>query len=92
MTQPISYVSGDEPPALLVTGGDGKTVEPGNTCRLARRLRLAGGEVEVMKYAAVGHLGIISAFAFPLRFLAPIVKDVDAIINKVTSDRTHRGV
>jgi acetyl esterase/lipase len=90
-TQPISYVSGGEPPTLLATGADDGTVDPGNAIRLAARLRAAGCDVKVATYARVGHLGIIGAFAFPLRLLAPILNDVDAFITKLAPKQASRA-
>jgi acetyl esterase/lipase len=90
-TQPFSYVSGGEPPTLLATGADDGTVDPGNAIRLAARLRAAGCDVKVATYARVGHLGIIGAFAFPLRLLAPILNDVDAFITKLAPKQASRA-
>jgi acetyl esterase/lipase len=91
-TQPISYVSGGEPPTLLATADDDGTVDPGNTTRLASRLRAAGGDVRVATYTRVGHLGIIGAFVFPLRLLAPILNDVDAFIARAASKQMSRAI
>jgi len=90
-TQPISFVSGGEPPALLVTGQTDKTVSPGNTRRLAARLRAAGGDVTEIVYPRVGHLSIIGAFAPVLRFLAPLLRDIDVFVGRATtqSDARH---
>jgi acetyl esterase/lipase len=79
-TQPISHVMAGAPPALLVTGTDDDTVDPGNAGRLAARLRASGDDATVVTYPWIGHLGIIGAFAWPLRFLAPVLRDVDAFI------------
>jgi acetyl esterase/lipase len=73
VTQPITHVRGDEPPALLVTGAKDRTVDPGNATRLAERLRNAGSAARVAVYPQVGHLGIIGAFSPPLRPLAPVL-------------------
>jgi len=81
-TQPILHVAPGAPPALLVTGAHDGVVEPGNTSRLAARLHAAGNNVSVQTYAWVRHLSIVGAFARPLRFLAPILHDVDAFIAK----------
>jgi acetyl esterase/lipase len=86
-TQPISYVLPGAPPALLVTGARDDTVDPGNSSRLAARLRSAGDNATVVDYAWVGHLGIIGAFALPLRFLAPVLRDVDAFITQTALRR-----
>ena len=37
----------------------------------------------MLTYPWVGHLGIIGAFAAPLRFLAPTLKDADAFVSGV---------
>jgi acetyl esterase/lipase len=87
-TQPISHVSAGAPPALLVTGERDGMVEPSNSSRLAARLHAAGDDATVLTYPWVGHLTIIGAFARPLRFLAPVLHDVDAFIAK-TVQGTH---
>ncbi|MGE0564956.1 MAG: alpha/beta hydrolase [Pseudolabrys sp.] len=84
-TQPASYVAGREPPALLMTGTFDTTVDPGNATRLADRLRAHGNDVTVRHYPAVGHVTIVGAVAGPLRFLAPVLDDVDAFIVRTTT-------
>jgi acetyl esterase/lipase len=84
-TQPIAHVSSGAPPALLLTGEKDGIVEPGNSSRLAARLGAAGDDVTFNTYAWVGHLGIIGSFALPLRFLAPVLRDVDAFIGKTVN-------
>lgn len=74
-SQPINHVTGHAPPMLLLAGTADRTVDPGNTIRLAARIRAAGGIVEERLYPGVGHPGIIGAFAAPLRFLAPSLRD-----------------
>ncbi len=85
-TQPISHVSAGAPPAMLVTGARDGIVDPDNSSRLADRLRAAGDQATVHTYAWVGHLSIIGAFALPLRFLAPVLHDVDDFIAKISQD------
>ena len=82
-TQPITHVEAGAPPALLLTGAKDHTVDPGNAARLAARLRAVGDRATVLTYPWVGHLGIIGAFAAPLRFLAPTLKDTDAFVSGV---------
>jgi acetyl esterase/lipase len=84
-TQPTSFVRGGEPPALLLTGRRDRTVDPGNTRRLAGRLRGVGSDARVIEYPRVGHRGIIGAFARPLRFLAPVLRDVDLFVRDIAS-------
>ena len=74
-TMPITYAGGSEPPMLLLTGTADTTVKPGNTTRLAARIRERGGSVEERYYDGVGHIEIIGAVGAPLRFLAPTLRD-----------------
>ena len=84
-TQPISFVNGGEPPSLLFTGPRDRTVYPGNTTRLATRLRAAGSEARVMVPPRVGHLTIVGAFAWPLRFLDPVLEETVAFVREVSA-------
>jgi acetyl esterase/lipase len=86
-TQPIAHVAAGAPPALLVTGAKDDTVDPGNAARLGSRLRAAGDKATVLTYPWIGHLGIIGAFAVPLRFLAPVLRDVDAFVSGIAAKR-----
>ena len=74
-TQPIAHVDGRNPPMLLLAGSADTIVRPANTTRLAARIRQAGGAVEERIYPGIDHLEILGAFAGPLRFLAPSLRD-----------------
>ncbi len=75
------------PPALLLHGEADKTVGPFHSARLAERLRAAGGAPELRLYPGLGHVGIVAAFAAPLRALrlegAPVLDDVAAFVERV---------
>lgn len=75
-TQPIDFVTGEEAPALLISPRRDHLVSPGNSRRLAAKIRAEGGAVEEIVYGTVGHLSLIGAFAPGLRFLAPVLRDV----------------
>lgn len=90
-TQPINFVAGREPPALLLTAQRDTLVETGNTRRFAARLREHGGRVEERAYARVNHFTLIGAFAPGLRLLAPVLRDVDDFIWRVTGRAAARG-
>ncbi len=90
-TQPITFVDGVEPPALLATGAGDTTVSPGNTTRLSARLRQNGGTVTEIVYPRIGHVPIIGAFSPVLRFLAPVVRDVDGFIARTLAQRSAHG-
>ncbi len=84
-TQPINHVDGTEPPMLLMAGLGDKTVDPGNTPRLAARLTAAGSGVDAQLYPRLSHAMAIGAISPPLRFTAPIFRrTVDFI-------RQHEG-
>ncbi len=72
------------PPALLLHGDADGTVSPRHSVRLAERLRAAGGAPELRLYPGLGHIGIVAAFAAPLRALglerAPVLDDVAAFV------------
>ena len=79
-TQPISHVTPGAPPAFLATGERDDIVEPSNTTRLAAKLAANGDKAVVKTYPWVGHITIIGSFALPLRFLSPVLDDVDRFI------------
>lgn len=84
-TQPINHVDGSGPPALLVTGDRDKVVDPGNSDRMAARIRQKGGQVEVIHYPKLDHARTVGAIARPLRFIAPVLNDVTTFIDARTA-------
>ncbi len=80
-TQPINYVDGQGPPLFLATDDQDKVVSPGNTMRLAAKVRAAGGVVETKTYPGLSHALLLGVVAAPLRFMAPVLKDVVAFID-----------
>lgn len=82
-TQPINFVEAGTPPILLASGRADDRVDPGNSSRLADRVRGNGGNAEVRFYPHVGHRVLIGAFAAPLRLLAPVLRDVSEFIRQV---------
>ncbi len=84
-SQPITYVDGRNPPMLLLAGTADRTVRPENTASLARAIRARGGRVETRFYQGVGHIGIVIAFAPLFRGTAPVLADVSAFVETVTT-------
>jgi acetyl esterase/lipase len=80
-SQPINFVVGDEPPMFLAAGTRDKTVDPGNTDRLAAKLRAAADTVEVKHYSGIDHALLVGALGAPLRPLAPVLSDVTQFID-----------
>jgi acetyl esterase/lipase len=77
---PITYVTGKRPPMLLVTGTDDETVSPGNTKRMADRLRANGSAVREIYYPGLGHDGAILSFAPVIGPKTTLTGDVAAFI------------
>jgi acetyl esterase/lipase len=75
-TQPITFAANARAPLLLLAGAEDTTVRPANSTRLAERVRETGGQANTIIYPGIGHVGLLGAFAAPLRFLAPARDDV----------------
>ena len=80
-TQPINHVDGRAPPLLLAHDVGDTVVRPLNTRHMAAKVRAAGGVVEERYYTGLSHPLLIGAIAAPLRFLAPVLKDVTTFID-----------
>ena len=83
-TQPISYLAAGAPPVFLATGDKDRTVYPSNSDALERHLRAAGVPVERHRYPQVGHAGLATAIAKPLRGKAAVLDDMTAFAHRVT--------
>ena len=79
-TQPINHVDGRNPPLFLATDTADTVVRPGNTERMAAKVRAAGGPVEEHEYKGLNHELLVGAIATPLRLLAPVLRDVTDFI------------
>jgi acetyl esterase/lipase len=75
-SQPINFVTGRAPPVFLATAQSDDLVRPGNTYRLAAKLRTMGNEARVKVYARAGHITIIGAFASQLTAFGAVREDV----------------
>lgn len=82
-TQPIQYASAAAPPALLVTGTDDDVVDPGNSQRLATRLRAEGARARTIAYRGLGHRTLIGSIAAPLRGLGPVLDDIAGFVDNL---------
>jgi acetyl esterase/lipase len=79
-SQPIDFVSANAPRALLVTGDSDTTVRPGNTQRLAARLRAAGVAVREVSYPDEGHITIVTRLAAPLRVGGALLDEIERFV------------
>ncbi len=82
-TQPVDFVTADAPPALLINGSDDKTVDPGNSRRLAAALTAVGRPVELRVYPGVGHGRVVTGFSPPLARGVPVTDDVMRFIDSI---------
>lgn len=85
-TQPINFASADDPPSLLLHGSKDTIVYARNSQRLRDRLVGFGVDARMKLYDEIGHVGMITAFARPLRGRAPVLDDVVAFAKEVASD------
>jgi acetyl esterase/lipase len=74
-TQPVNFVSRDDPPAFLATGSDDERVAPRHTVTLGARLRAAGAVADSRIYPGLGHVGIALALSAPFRRRAPVLDE-----------------
>lgn len=79
-TYPATHISGTEPPLLLLHGADDGTVSPGNSPRLAARVRERGGCARAIVYRGVGHVGIMVAAMVPRVATAPVLADLEEFV------------
>ena len=80
-SQPINFVDGDEPPALLLQGEKDTIVYPSEALSLEGRYREQGEPVELKLYPNLGHEKLLLAFG-PLKTRAPVLADTMAFIHR----------
>jgi acetyl esterase/lipase len=86
-TQPIAHADAKDPPLWLAAGDKDMVVDPGNTTRLAARVREAGGRAEAKIYPSITHKLLIGVFAGPFRFMAPVLDDAVAFMRAQDAPR-----
>jgi len=59
-----TFITGHEPPMLLMYGEDDKDVAAYNLGRLAGKIHATGGQVKVKAYPGVDHVGMMKAFTW----------------------------
>ena len=81
-SEPIRHVSASVPRTFLAAAPDDDLINPErNTRQMARKLQQTGIPVTLQIYPHTSHATLIGAFAFPLRFLAPVLDDVVDFVN-----------
>ncbi len=80
-SQPIAFAASSAPRSFVAAADDDKLVNPQrNTVQMADRLQAAGVPVTLKLYSRASHTTLIGAFAWPLRWIAPVLEDVHAFI------------
>jgi acetyl esterase/lipase len=91
-TQPIDHARGVRMPVFLGAAASDSLVDPDrNTGGLARRLREAGTPVVERRYERANHVTLVGAFAWPLRWIAPVLDDVTAFVRDATRETGGTG-
>lgn len=90
-SQPIRFVTGNEPPMLLLHGGADRTVHPENSENLAAKINRAGGHVKVKIYAGVNHVMLLAPLAAPLRFLGDELDQIQQFISQHAPEGLFQG-
>ena len=90
--QPIKHVHGQEPPMLLLHGHRDSTVYPRNTREFANAVNAAGGTARHKIYPGVGHVGILTAILPPLRWRAPVLKDMIRFLDSHSQHDENQSV
>ncbi len=82
-SQPIHQVTPAAPMTFLAAARTDELVNPQrNTVGLANRLQAAGVQVDLKVYDRVNHITLAAALAWPLRWLAPVLDDVVAFVER----------
>lgn len=85
-SQPVDFVNGDEPPMLLLQGGDDKTVYPDNTLSLAAAMHKQGESVTAHVYPGVTHAGMLLSLSRPFHGKAP--RSMHAVLKFIDTHAT----
>ncbi len=80
-SQPINFVTGKEPPMLLLYGDKDTTVHPRNITNMSNRVKKFGGKVDSIIYKDMSHVGLIAALSKPFQNRRPVLKDIVNFIN-----------
>ncbi len=80
-SQPIEFAKAGSPPTFLGAAQDDKLVNPRrNSAQMADKLRAAQVPVTFEIYPHASHITLAGAFAWPLRFIAPVLEDVAGFV------------
>lgn len=74
--QPVRFVSGHEPPMLLLQGTGDHEVDPSNARSLDQAMLAQREDVTLRLYPGIGHSPLLFAMSRPLRDHAPTLADI----------------
>lgn len=83
-TQPVAWAGAGDPPSLLLVGDKDTLVRPANSDALAARLRADGVPATVTRFGGLGHIGLLTAIARPLRSRGAVLPGMAAFVREVT--------
>ena len=87
-SQPIGFAGADAPRSFLAAAENDKLVNPQrNSVQLANQLKAAGVPVTLKLYPHSSHTTLIGAFAWPLRWIAPVLDDVQAFVGSTPNEQ-----
>ena len=78
--QPVRFVSGHEPPMLLLQGTGDHEVDPSNALSLDRAMLAKHEDVTLKLYPGIGHSPLLFAMSRPLHDHAPTLADILSFI------------
>jgi len=78
--QPVLFVSGHEPPMLLLQGTGDHEVDPSNALSLDKAMLARHEDVTLKLYPGIGHSPLLFAMSRPLRYHAPTLADILSFI------------
>jgi len=82
LAQPVRYVSGHEPPMLLLQGTGDHEVDPSNALSLDKTMLAQHERVTLKLYPGIGHSPLMFALSRPLRHHAPTLADIVRFIRE----------
>ncbi|MFN0219626.1 MAG: alpha/beta hydrolase [Hyphomicrobium sp.] len=76
VARPITFVTPDAPPMLLLHGLADDLVNLKNTRELAAALQAVGTPVKTAEYDGIGHIGLVLTLSRPFRWRAPALEKI----------------
>jgi acetyl esterase/lipase len=89
--QPVRFVTGNEPPMLLLHGTADKEVEPANSQSLADAVHRVHGDVTLKFYPGVKHSELLFALSRPFRDSAGTLGDILAFVENRSEKQARFG-